>query len=163
MIALNIGIWSSHMKKLIIVYHSQSGTVEALVKSIRLALNDDASVELIIKRAVDCTGQDIRAANLLLLAASECCGLMSGGIKEFLDRVYYPLMGKVDGMPYGLLISAGNDGTGAVREISKYLDSLAMNKAMPALIVKGEYSSDTSKRADELGLTLAAGLSVGMF
>ena len=85
------------------------------------------------------------------------------GIKEFLDRVYYPLMDKVDGMPYGLLISAGNDGTGAVREISKYLDSLAMNKAMPALIVKGEYSSDTSKRADELGLTLAAGLSVGMF
>jgi hypothetical protein len=66
-------------------------------------------------------------------------------------------------MSYGLLISAGNDGTGAVREISKYLDSLAMNKAMPALIVKGEYSSDTSKRADELGLTLAAGLSVGMF
>ena len=145
------------------VYHSQSGTVEALIKSIALALKDDKEIEVNIKRAFDCVAEDVRNANLLLLAASENCGLMSGGIKEFLDRIYYPLMGKVEGMSYGLLISAGNDGSGAAREIGKYLDSLAMTKAVPPLILKGVLSSENSKRADEFGLTLAAGLSVGMF
>ncbi|MFT6309789.1 MAG: hypothetical protein ACJAQS_000148 [Porticoccus sp.] len=72
-------------------------------------------------------------------------------------------MGKVEGMSYGLLISAGNDGSGAAREIGKYLDSLGMSKSVPPLILKGEFSLDTAKRADEFGLTLAAGLSVGMF
>jgi multimeric flavodoxin WrbA len=151
------------MKKMLMVYHSQSGTTESLVKSIFAALKDDSEVEVSVKRAVDCTAVDVTAANLLLLGASENCGSMNGGIKEFLDRVYYPLMGKIEGMSYGLLISAGNDGSGAVRELGKYLDSLAMNKAVPALILKGEFSPDIAKRADEFGLTLAAGLSVGMF
>jgi multimeric flavodoxin WrbA len=151
------------VKKMLVVYHSQSGTVESLVKSIANALTDDNEIDVIIKRAVDCVADDVSDANLLLLAASEYCGLMSGGIKEFLDRVYYPLMGKVEGMSYGLLISAGNDGSGAAREIGKYLDSLGMSKSVPPLILKGEFSPDTAKRADEFGLTLAAGLSVGMF
>jgi multimeric flavodoxin WrbA len=151
------------VKKMLVVYHSQSGTVESLVKSIAIALTDDNEIDVIIKRAVDCVAYDVSNANLLLLAASENCGLMSGGIKEFLDRVYYPLMDKVEGMSYGLLISAGNDGSGAAREIGKYLDSLGMSKAVPPLILKGEFSLDTAKRADEFGLTLAAGLSVGMF
>jgi multimeric flavodoxin WrbA len=151
------------MKKMLMVYHSQSGTVEALVESVALALKNDSEVEINIKRAFDCVAEDVREANLLLLAASENCGSMSGGIKEFLDRVYYPLMGKIEGMSYGLLISAGNDGSGAAREIGKYLDSLAMTKAVPPLILKGEFSSENAKRADMFGLTLAAGLSVGMF
>ena len=124
---------------MLVVYHSQSGTVESLVKSIAIALADDNEIDVIIKRAVDCVADDVSNANLLLLAASENCGLMSGGIKEFLDRVYYPLMGKVEGMSYG------------------------MSKSVPPLILKGEFSLDTAKRADEYGLTLAAGLSVGMF
>ena len=148
---------------MLLVYHSQSGTVESLVKSIAAALTDDNEIDVIIKRAVDCVAHDVSNANLLFLAASENCGLMSGGIKEFLDRVYYPLMDKVEGMSYGLLISAGNDGSGAAREIGKYLDSLGMSKSVPPLILKGEFSLGTAKRADEFGLTLAAGLSVGMF
>jgi multimeric flavodoxin WrbA len=151
------------MKNMLVVYHSQSGTTEALLKPLAVVLSADVELNTIIKRAVDCTAQDVISADLLLLAGSENCGLMSGGVKEFLDRIYYPLMTKVEGMSYGLLISAGNDGTGAVREITKYLDSVGMRKAVPALIIKGEFANDKAKLVEELGLTLAAGLSVGMF
>src|ERR1043165_4852314 len=55
---------------------------------------------------------DLLWAQGLLLATPEHFGYMSGALKDFFDRTFYPAEGKTLSLPYGLLVRAGKDGQG---------------------------------------------------
>ena len=105
------------MKHLLIVYHSQSCRTEALAHAVwrGASIDDIDEVEVRLKLAGEAGVCDLLWANALILGTPENFGYMSGAMKDFLDRTFYPVQGKVDGLPYAMFISAGNDGTGAVR------------------------------------------------
>jgi multimeric flavodoxin WrbA len=90
-------------------------------------------------------------------------GTMSGALKDFFDRTYYPAEEHQLNLPYGLFISAGNDGSGAVREIDRIACGYPLRKVNEPLIAKGEINADHLKQCEELGLSMAAGLSMGIF
>ena len=50
---------------------------------------------------------DVLAADGYIFAAPENLAALSGLMKDFFDRSYYPVLGRVNGRPYGLLICAG--------------------------------------------------------
>ncbi|MFL2560320.1 MAG: flavodoxin family protein, partial [Gammaproteobacteria bacterium] len=106
-------------KHLLIVYHSQSGTTSAMADAvIKGAKNPDINgVEVQVRDALEASADDVLWADGLLLGTPENFGYMSGAIKYFLDRIYYPCEDKIDGMPYALFVCAGNDGTGAIKSI----------------------------------------------
>ena len=88
---------------------------------------------------------------------------MSGAVKDFMDRTFYPVEGKVEGLPYALFVSAGNDGTGAVTSIERIALGYKWKKVAEAVVVKGEIDDDARQRCRELGQTLASGLALGIF
>jgi len=88
---------------------------------------------------------------------------MSGALKDFFDRTYYPCEGKLTGLPYAVFVSAGNDGTGAVREIGRIANGYGWKVVAEALIVRKEITPADLVRAEELGEALAAGLAMGVF
>ena len=88
---------------------------------------------------------------------------MSGALKDFFDRTFYAVEGKLRGLPYALFVSAGNDGTGAVRAIERIVSGYGWSAIAPPLVVVGEPGEQDERRAEELGATLVAGLAAGIF
>lgn len=152
-------------RRLLVVFHSRSGGTTALADAVLAGANDDAieGVEVAALRAFDATVDDVLACNAIVLGTPENFGYMSGAIKDFFDRVYYPLLEQTPGLPYALFVKASTDGSGAVQSIERIVAGLRWKLVMPAIVVAGEIGPADLEHCRELGATLAAGLEAGMF
>jgi multimeric flavodoxin WrbA len=152
-------------KHLLIVYHSQSGTTERMAEAvIRGARHEDIeSVDVRVLSPLDADAHDVLWSDALILGTPENFGYMSGALKYFLDRVYYPCLEKVEGKPYALFVRAGNDGTGAVTSVQRIVAGLALKEIQAPLVIAGEFDEDRLAECEELGMTVAAGLEAGVF
>ncbi len=149
--------------KLLIVYHTQTGNTEQLAKAAYEAALEIEAVETTLQRAFDTSIDDLKNCDGLLLGTPENFGTMSGAVKDFFDRTYYPLENHFTGLPYGIFVSAGNDGTGAVREIERIAKGYPFELVAEPIIGRGEVTKEYLQRCRELGQTLAAGLELGIF
>lgn len=151
------------MKRLLIVYTSQTGRSARLAHAAAEGARDSGDADVQLLRA-DAAGIDeLLAAHGLILVTPENFGYMAGLMKDFLDRTYYPAEGKTVGLPYALLVSAGNDGSGAVRAIERIAIGYGWKPVAEALICKGEPDEAALRACRELGAALAAGLAAGVF
>jgi len=152
-------------KHLLIVFHSQSGSTtrmaEAVVRGAESA--DVDGVDVRVKSALDANSEDLLWADAFILGTPENFGYMSGAMKYFLDRVYYPCEDKVGGMPYGLFVRAGNDGSGAISSITRILTGLSVKQVQDPVLIAGEFDDSRLAECEELGMTMAAGLESGVF
>jgi multimeric flavodoxin WrbA len=153
------------MKHLLIVYHTQTGNTlklaQAACNGARSELVSDVETRLL--QAAEAGPEDLLWADGLLLATPENFGYMSGAMKDFLDRTFYPVEGKILPLPYTVLISAGNDGTGALRAIRRIAGGYPFTEVQEPLIAQGTITETHLRCAEELGLTLAAGLEAGIY
>ena len=151
------------MKSLLIVYHSQSGTSAQLARAAWHGARLEAGVEVVVKRAWDAGTEDLSMADGLLLVMAENSGALSGSLKDFLDRTFYPAIARSLVLPVALLVSAGNDGRGAQRQAERILSGIPFPSAAEPLILRGEFCASHEQASSELGQALAAGLSMGIF
>ena len=151
------------MKHLLIVFHSQTGNTEKMADAVLRGARADEieDVEVRMLQAFDAGVDDLLWADALILGTPENFGYMSGGMKDFLDRTFYPCEGKLEGMPYAIFISAGNDGIGAVTAIERIANGYAFRKIQEPVIARGELTEEHLKSCQELGMTVAAGLEIG--
>ena len=152
-------------RQLLIVYHSQSGTTERMAEAVLRGARNEAigGVEVRALSPLDAAADDLLHCDALILGTPENFGYMSGALKYFLDRVYYPCLEKVEGKPYALFVRAGNDGTGAVSSVQRIVAGLALKEIQPPLVVAGEFDEARLAECEELGMTVAAGLEAGIF
>lgn len=151
-------------KHLLLVWHSQSGRTAALADAAEAGAAEFADeVELRRCRALEANLDDLLWAQGLLIGTPENFGYLSGAVKDFLDRTYYPAQGKVDGLPWAMFVSAGNDGSGAVRALERIALGYNWRRVAPPLIAQGEVAAHHLEAARELGQTLAAGLAYGAY
>jgi NAD(P)H-dependent FMN reductase len=153
------------MKHLLLIHGGRTGGRTArLVAAVSAGANEFADeVELRVLPALGAGIDDLLWAQGLLIGTPEHFGYMSGAVKDFMDRTYYPAEGKVDGLPYAVFISAGNDGTGAARAIERIAIGYRWKPVAEPLIIVGEPQRADLDRCRELGQTLAAGLTVDVF
>ncbi len=152
-------------KHLLIVYHSQSGTTSRMANAVIKGAKhpDIEGVEVRVRDALEALPADVLWADALILGSPENFGYMSGAMKYFLDRVYYPCEDKIGGMPYSLFIRAGNDGTGAISSITRILTGLSVKQVQDPVLIAGEFDESRLAECEELGMTMAAGLESGVF
>lgn len=151
------------MKKLLIIYHSQSGNTEQLARQVLAGCKQEDNVESRLISAFDAGLNDLRWADGLLFGTPENFGTLSGALKDFFDRTYYSAEPYALNLPYGIFISAGNDGTGAVRDIQRIAKGYPLRLISEPLIANGEINADHLRRARDFGLAMAAGLDLGIF
>ena len=118
---------------------------------------------------------DVLAADGYIFAAPENLAALSGLMKDFFDRCYYPVLGRINGRPYGLLICAGSDGTNAARQAARIATGWRLRAVAEPLVVCTHAQTPeailapkviAAKDLDKcrmLGTTLAAGLAMGVF
>lgn len=109
------------------------------------------------------SADDVMWADGILLGTTENFGYMSGAMKDFFDRIYYPCLEECQGLPCAVLIRAGLDGTGTKIAMEKILSGLKWKLIREPLISKGEFQPQFLQEWRELAITLAAGLEAGIY
>lgn len=152
-------------KTLLVVFHSASGTTQALTDAVVEGIHtaDNESLRCIVKNALQATAQDVKSAHGVILLTPENFGYMSGAMKYFFDSVYYECLEHTQGMPYALVIRGGNDGQGALQSIRRIVTGLAWQEIAPPTVSKGEFDPSILKDCHELGAAFALGLEAGIF
>ena len=160
------------MKKLLIVWHSMTGGSEALARA-AAAGAEEAEVGLL---HADVAGaDDMLAADGYLFVFPENLAAISGVMKAFFDHVYYPCLGQIEGRPYAVIVCAGSDGSNAVAQAERIATGWRLKKVADSIIICTHAQTPEAilaaksipeadlVRARELGATLVAGLSLGVF
>ncbi len=153
------------MKNLLVIYHPPLGKMKTMVEAVeRGARHEDISgVDVRVSQALDSGADDLLWADALLLGSTENFGYMSGGMKDFLDRTFYPCEGKLEGMPFAMFIGAGNDGTGALGAIRRIANGFAIKEVREPVLVVGTLNDAHVEQCEELGMAMAAGVELGVF
>ncbi|MCW8196086.1 flavodoxin family protein [Proteobacteria bacterium 005FR1] len=152
------------MAKLLINVHCPSPNTEklrdALVKG---ASHPDIDVELRVTEPLRATADDVLWSDGILLGTTENFGYMSGAMKDFFDRIYYPCLEKTEGLPYAIAIRAGLDGTGTRTAMERIITGLRWRAIQEPIISQGEFREDFLQHWETLGMTMAAGLEAGIY
>jgi len=152
-------------KHLLIVYHSATGGTQSMLDEVVAGANDGAfnSVDIVVRSAFAADASDVLSASAIILGTPENFGYMSGALKDFFDRIYYPCLEHTQGLPYSCFIRAGNDGTGANAAILRIVTGLRWREVIPPVIANRAIDLDVLTACRSLGETLAAGLDTGIF
>ena len=153
------------MKHLLIVFHSKTGNTRQLANAVidGASSDDVGGVEVRVLRAADAGPEDLLWADGLLLGTPENFGYLSGALKDFLDRTFYEVEGKLTPLPYAMFVSAGNDGTGAVRAMERIANGYPFLAVQAPLIARGTPTPEDLESCRELGHAMAMGLEMGIF
>jgi multimeric flavodoxin WrbA len=163
-------------RRLLIVYHSLTGgTAQMALAAADAAAAAEPALAVRLQRAVDTGAADVLAAGGYLFATPETLGAIAGSMKDFFDRCYYPVLGRVEGRPYATLVCAGSDGAGAARQLERIATGWRLRAVAPPLvvcthaqtpevIVAPKHIGDADlARCAEVGAALAGGLALGVF
>lgn len=137
--------------------------------------DDESHVDIRILPAPLAGPVDLLTASGYLFICPENLASMSGPMKDFFDRCFYPVLNRLNGRPYQALICAGSDGAGAAKQLERIATGWRLKKVEETVIanVKAqseervyaikEISEEDKEKCREAGMRIAVGLSVGMF
>jgi multimeric flavodoxin WrbA len=163
------------MKTLLIVYHSMTGAAEQLAQAAAEGARSEPDLCTRLLRAPQAGADDVLAGDAYLFVAPENLASLAGLMKDFFDRIYYPVLDRINGRPYAALIAAGTDGAGAARQIERIATGLRLRAVAAPLIVRNGAQTPAAilaaktvpqpelERARELGAALATGVASGIF
>jgi NAD(P)H-dependent FMN reductase len=169
------------MKTLLVVCHSRTGGAQQMAGAAAAAASAAAAaaggepLDTRLLAAAAAGPDDVLAADGYLFAAPENLAALSGVMKDFFDRCYYPVLERIAGRPYAVLVCAGTDGSGAARQLERIVTGWRLRAIAPPLIVHTHADTPAAilqpkhigpadlARCAELGATLGAGLALGVY
>lgn len=135
----------------------------------------EQGVRVRLLHAGETEADDLLEADGYLFVAPENLAAIAGAMKEFFDRNYYPVLDRINGRPYAVLVCAGSDGTNAVRQIDRICTGWRLKAIAEPLIVCTHaqtpekilapklIAAEDRHRCEEIGQALAAGLALGIY
>jgi multimeric flavodoxin WrbA len=152
-------------KTLLIVAHAPSPNTRKLRDALAHGAGheDIEGVSVRTVSPIEAGPDDVKTAHAVILVTTENLGYMSGALKDFFDRIYYPCLEETQGLPYALVIRAGHDGTGTRRAVESITTGLRWRAVQEPLICRGDFRDDFVSQCTELGTAMAAGLEAGIF
>lgn len=163
------------MRTLLIVQHSLTGGTLQMAQAAAEGAMAEGGVQVRLLPASQAGPDDVLTADGYLFATPENLAAISGQLKDFFDRCYYPALERLNGRPYASLICAGSDGHNAARQIERIATGWRLRAVAEPLIVcthaqtpeailaPKHIGEDELMACRALGESMAAGLALGVF
>lgn len=151
-------------KKLLIVAHAPSPNTQRLRDAVVEGARhpDIENVEVRVLAPLEAGPDDVLWCDAIVLGTTENLGYMSGALKDFFDRSYYPCLEKTQGLPFTFYIRAGHDGTGTHRAIDSIITGLRWRQVQEPLLCRGDFQESFVKQCRDLGMAMSASLDAGL-
>lgn len=163
------------MKQLLIIWHSQTGGSKALAQAAAEGAAAFDAIEAKLLFADAAQPAQMLQSDAYLFVFPENLAAISGVMKAFFDRCYYPCLGKIEGRPFAIIVCAGSDGSNAARQAERIATGWRLKKVADPLIVctnaqteaailgSKTISPDELRKAVDTGAHIAAGVALGVF
>lgn len=153
------------MPKVLIVSNCPSNNTKKLQNAVVKGCQHDTLDNTTVRALVpwDADADNVLWCDGIILGTTENFGYMSGAIKDFLERIYYPCLQLTEGKPVALFVKGGLDGQGAKTSVERVLVGLKWKFIQPPLVMKGEFQHTFVNQCKTLGTTMAAGLEAGIY
>lgn len=142
------------MSKVLVVYCSMSGNTKAAAEAIAEGART-AGARVTLKKGADAQPKDLLECDAVALGSYDAFSYMGGGLKDFLDRAFYPTQGQVTDKPYAAFLTHGGGGKG-IESIESIAQSFKFKKAVKPVLVKGKPEGQAIVDLRALGAKLAA-------
>ena len=142
------------MGKVLVVYCSMSGNTKAAAEAVAAGAKD-AGAEVVIMTGFEAGPEDLLACGAVALGSYDAFSYMGGGLKDFLDRAFYPTQGQVTDKPYGAFVTHGGGGS-AIKSVESVAQSFKLRKIDDSVLVKGAPDASATAQLRALGAKLAA-------
>jgi flavorubredoxin len=142
------------MKRLLIIYHSQTGNTEAMATAMSEGASSAGAI-VVLKRAVNATGEDLLSCDAMAIGTPNYFSYMAGLVKDFFDRAWPTIRGKVANKPYVAFCSSGGGGRQALDSVERICSSIGLSKVFQGVIATGKPSVKVFDDCKELGKKLA--------
>lgn len=132
-------------------------------------------IETLLLPADQAGPEHVIDADGYIFCAPENLAAISGVMKDFFDRCYYPVLGRIEGRPYAVMVCAGSDGENAVRQMCRIATGWRLKEVQDPLIIcthaqtpedilaPKTISDKELTPCHELGQAMGAGLVLGVF
>jgi NADPH-dependent FMN reductase len=163
------------MKRLAIIWDSMTGGSQALALAAAEGARGNPDVEVRLVAARDAQASALVEADGYLFVFPENLAAISGVMKAFFDRAYYPCLGQIEGRPYAVNVCAGSDGSNAVRQVERIATGWRLKRVADSMIVCTHAQTPEAilatkvirpanlSAARDLGAAMAEGLALGVF
>jgi flavorubredoxin len=142
------------MSKVLIIYHSLSGNTEAMAKAVKEGA-EGAGAAVVLKDAPDADAEDMMNCDAVVMGTANYFSYESGMMKDYFDRTFFTLKGKVDNKPYAAFGSYGGGGTVAIESLAKLCENLGLKKAADIVGAQREPSAEALEQCKALGAKMA--------
>src|ERR1035437_8339544 len=123
------------MAKILVVYCSLSGNTKAAAEAVAEGARS-AGATVLIKNGFEAQPADLLNCQAVALGSYDAFSYMGGGLKDFLDRAFYPTQNQVTGKPYAAFLTHGGGGK-AVASLESVAASFKLHKAAETVSVVG--------------------------
>lgn len=163
------------VKQMTIIWDSMTGGSDALALSAAAGARGNADVQVQLVAARDAQAADLLDSDGYLFVFPENLAAISGVMKAFFDRSYYPCLGQIEGRPYAVIVCAGSDGSNAVRQVERIATGWRLKMVAESMIVCTHAQTPKAilaakvigqmdlNAARDMGAAIAEGLALGVF
>ena len=135
------------------LFRSTKAAAEALAEGAR-----STGATVLVKNGFETQPVDLLNCQAVALGSYDAFSYMGGGLKDFLDRAFYPTQNQVAGKPYVAFLTHGGGGK-AIQSMESLAQSFKLKKAANAVLVKGHPDGKEIADLKELGIKLAAAIA----
>lgn len=154
-------------QRILIVRQSRAGGTDQLVHAfaggVEMVGDElEKPIELSLSSALETGAADVLGCAAIVVATPEHFGSMAGATKHFFEEIWHHCIDRTRGLPWQLLVKAGNDGQGTIESVQRLVTGLGWSEFRPPLLVVGDVDDQAREAAAELGATLALSLDAGL-
>lgn len=142
------------MSKVLVVYCSMTGNTQAAAELVAQGAKAAGAV-VVLKTGLEAQAADLLDCTAVALGSYDAFSYMGGGLKDFLDRAFYPTQGQVANKPYAAFVTHGGGGK-AVASIESVAGSFKLKKAAEPVLAKGRPEGAAAEALRALGSRLAS-------
>lgn len=143
------------MSKVLVVFHSQSGNTKAAAEAVAEGAKRVPGTEVVVKEALKADQSDLLGCDALAVGTPDYFSYMSGGLKDFFDRTFYPTQGSVTDKPCGIFVTHGGGGK-AVESVKGICATFKFKIIGEPVLVANAPDATAKAKLAELGKALAA-------